>query len=174
MIEISFSNHLPVIFVCYTAGMENNGDRQSNRQREIAIGDIALDLAMHKLRCNGKTVALTLSESKLLTYIAFKAGTPVPIRELLEHVMETRPLHKTTVVEPHICRLRAKMRAIGSKTTIRTMRRQGYVIDATLRQTIGHHPPQPPKLEDRAYRDCHIAHIKPPISELPAGATGLP
>ena len=108
--------------------MENNGDRQSNRQREIAIGDIALDLAMHKLRCNGKTVALTLSESKLLTYIAFKAGTPVSIRELLVHVMETRQSCKTTLVEPHICRLRAKMREIGATTTIRIIRNQGYVI----------------------------------------------
>ena len=128
MIEISFSNHLPVIFVCYTAGMENNGGRQANMQREIAIGDIALDLPMHKLRCNGKTVALTLSESKLLTYIAFKAGTPVPIRELLERVMETRQSCKTTVVEPHISRLRAKMRAIGANTTIRMIRNHGYVI----------------------------------------------
>ena len=108
--------------------MENNYETKANMQREIAIGDIALDMAMHKLRCNGKTVALTLSESKLLTYIAFKAGTPVPIRELLERVMETRQSCKTTVVEPHISRLRAKMREIGAMTTIRIIRNHGYVI----------------------------------------------
>ena len=97
-------------------------------QREIAIGDIALDMAMHKLRCNGKTVALTLSESKILAYIVFNSRRPIPIRELLVHVMETRQSRRTTVVEPHICRLRAKMREIGAMTTIRIIRNQGYVI----------------------------------------------
>ena len=108
--------------------MENHYETQANILREIAIGDIALDMAFHKLRCNGKTVALTLSESKILAYIAFKAGRPVPTAELLERVMETRQSRKTTVVEPHISRLRAKMRALGAKATIRAIRNQGYVI----------------------------------------------
>ena len=108
--------------------MENNYETKANIQREIAIGDIAFDLALHELRSNGRCAPLTLSESKILAYIVFKAGKPVPTAELLERVMETRQSRKTTVVEPHICRLRAKMRAIGAKTTIRAIRNQGYVI----------------------------------------------
>ena len=108
--------------------MENNYETQANIQRGIAIGDIAFDLALHELHRNGRCAPLTLSESKILAYIAFKAGRPVPTAELLERVMETRQSRKTTVVEPHISRLRAKMRALGAKATIRPIRNLGYVI----------------------------------------------
>ena len=108
--------------------MENDYETKANIQREIAIGDIALDLALHELHRNGRCAPLTLSESKILAYIVFKAGKPVPTAELLERVMETRQSRKTTVVEPHISRLRAKMRALGAKATIRATRNQGYVI----------------------------------------------
>ena len=108
--------------------MENNYETKANIQREIAIGDIAFDMALHELHRNGRCAPLTLSESKILAYIVFKAGKPVPTAELLERVMETRQSRKTTVVEPHISRLRAKMRALGAKATIRAIRNQGYVI----------------------------------------------
>ena len=108
--------------------MENNYETKANIQREIAIGDIAFDLTLHELHRNGRCAPLTLSESKILAYIVFKAERPVPTAELLERAMAMHPSRKTTVVEPHISRLRAKMRALGAKATIRAIRNQGYVI----------------------------------------------
>ena len=51
--------------------MENHYETQANIQREIAIGDIAFNLALHELHRNGRCAPLTLSESKILALRSF-------------------------------------------------------------------------------------------------------
>ena len=95
---------------------------------ETAVGDVFYNSLLHTLRHGDKSVALTLSESKILSCLMLRETAPVAAEELLRCALEVSQAHKTTVVEPHISRLRRKLREIGAETSIKAVRSCGYVI----------------------------------------------
>ena len=95
---------------------------------ETAVGDVFYNSLLHTLRHGDKSVALTLSESKILSFLMLRETAPVAAEELLRCALEVSQAHKTTVVEPHISRLRRKLREIGAETSIKAVRSRGYAI----------------------------------------------
>ncbi|MFE3092750.1 response regulator transcription factor [Streptomyces sp. NPDC059248] len=88
------------------------------------VGDVEIDQETHRVRVAGRPVALTPTETRLLTELAGAPGTVVRRDTLLRTVWHDRWRGDTRVVDVHVQRLRAK---IGSERIV-TVRGFGYKI----------------------------------------------
>ena len=95
------------------------------------IADLEIDRLSHKVMRGGVEIDLQPREYRLLEYLMKNAGQVVTRTMLLEHVWDFHFDPKTTIVETHISRIRAKLEACGPEApTIQTIRGAGYMLAA--------------------------------------------
>ena len=94
----------------------------------LTVGDLKLDLVRHRATREGVRVDLLPREFRLLEYLMRHAGRVVTRTMLLEQVWDFHFDPKTSVVETHISRLRAKIDRPFDKPMIQTRRGAGYVL----------------------------------------------
>jgi two-component system OmpR family response regulator len=93
----------------------------------LRVGDLELDLLRRSCRHGRLEVGLQAREFRLLEYLMRHPGQVVTRTMLLEHVWDFHFDPRTTVVETHISRLRAKLGAgEGEQAVIETVRGAGY------------------------------------------------
>jgi two-component system, OmpR family, response regulator len=92
--------------------------------------DIEMDLVRRTVSRAGQQITLLPQEFKLLEYLLRNAGNVVTRRMLLENVWGIHFDPRTSVVESHISRLRAKLGAGTGGEYIRTIRGSGYCFIA--------------------------------------------
>jgi two-component system, OmpR family, response regulator len=93
----------------------------------IRVGDLELDLARRGCRRGDRPIDLQPREFRLLEYLMRHPGQIVTRTMLLEHVWDFHFDPRTTVVETHISRLRAKLGAEeAEQAVIETVRGAGY------------------------------------------------
>jgi two-component system OmpR family response regulator len=96
----------------------------------IRIADLEIDLIHRRVVRAGQTIDLLPREFDLLHYLASNAGKVVTRSMLLEHVWDFHFDPKTSVVETHISRLRAKIDRAFNEPLIHTIPRAGYSLHA--------------------------------------------
>ncbi|MGH8227172.1 MAG: response regulator transcription factor [Steroidobacteraceae bacterium] len=101
-------------------------------QTRLRAADIELDLIRRKAMRADREIALLPQEFKLLEYLLRNAGTVVTRSMLLERVWEIHFDPRTSIVESHMSRLRAKLGDGGDTEYIRTIRGSGYMFVAGL------------------------------------------
>ncbi|ATB35734.1 DNA-binding response regulator [Cystobacter fuscus] len=95
----------------------------------LTLADLEMDLLKRTVVRAGKVIELQPTEFRLLEYLLRHAGRVVTRTMLLEHVWNFNFDPKTSVVETHISRLRAKLdRGFGSEL-LHTVRGAGYKLD---------------------------------------------
>ncbi len=94
----------------------------------LAVADLTLDRLTRRVERGGVPVDLQPREYSLLEYLMQHAGQVVTRTMLLEHVWEFHFDPKTSVVETHMSRLRAKVDKPFAAELIRTVRGAGYVL----------------------------------------------
>jgi two-component system OmpR family response regulator len=93
----------------------------------LHVGDLELDLARRSCRLGDRQIDLQPREFRLLEYLMRHPGHVVTRTMLLEHVWDFHFDPRTTVVETHISRLRAKLSsAEAEQGLIETVRGAGY------------------------------------------------
>jgi two-component system OmpR family response regulator len=97
----------------------------------LRVGDLELDLLKRTVTRQGRPVDLQPREFSLLEYLMRHAGRVVTRTMLLENVWDFHFDPKTTVVETHMSRLRAKVDRDYAVELIHTVRGQGYSIYAS-------------------------------------------
>ncbi|HEX4023440.1 MAG TPA: response regulator transcription factor [Steroidobacteraceae bacterium] len=95
---------------------------------QLRAADVELDLIERRVTRAGRAVALLPQEFKLLEYLLRNAGSVVTRSMLLEHVWDIHFDPKTSVVESHVSRLRAKLSRGADIEYIRTVRGSGYMF----------------------------------------------
>lgn len=90
----------------------------------LAAGTITLDTNQMRIVLDGKSLALTPLEYRLVSYMLHHKGRIVPGSELLEHVYGDSDSREVNAIEALIVRLRRKL---GSGA-IETRRGQGYLM----------------------------------------------
>jgi DNA-binding response OmpR family regulator len=99
---------------------------RAGRERQVAVGPVAIDLDAHIVTLDGAEVTLTPMEYGLLEYLIRRAGMVVTVPDLLRHVWgssaEWQDAH--TVAE-HVRRLRQKL----GREWIKTVRGAGYRLE---------------------------------------------
>jgi len=97
----------------------------------FAAGEADLSTGEVRFR-SGEKVRLLPLEAELLRYLASCAGRVVSRDEILAHVWHSRlTAAETRTVDVHVARLREKLGDDSARPLIRTVRGQGYVLQAT-------------------------------------------
>jgi two-component system OmpR family response regulator len=96
----------------------------------LRAGDLVMDLLARTVTRAGSPVTLQPREFRLLEFLLRRKGQVVTRTMLLEGVWDFHFDPRTSVVETHISRLRAKLDPLGPPL-IHTVRGAGYVLRAT-------------------------------------------
>lgn len=103
----------------------------SEQKTSLKVADLEMDLLTRRVTRAGKVVDILPQEFRLLEYLLRNAGRVVTRTMLLENVWEFHFDPKTTVVETHISRLRAKIDKGFDSELIQTVRNVGYIFGGT-------------------------------------------
>ena len=103
--------------------------RPSLAEDVIAIGDIEMDRAAHRVRRAGKEVHLGPTEYKLLDHLIQHPGRVFSREQLLDAVWGSDVYVEARTVDVHVGRLRKALNVDGVKDPIRTVRSAGYSLD---------------------------------------------
>ncbi|MEO5807641.1 winged helix-turn-helix domain-containing protein [Devosia sp.] len=94
----------------------------------LRVGDLELDLTRRTAKRNDQKIELQAREFMLLEFLMRNAGRVVTRSMLLERVWDFHFDPKTSVVETHISRLRAKIDKPFNVQLLHTVRSTGYSI----------------------------------------------
>ena len=93
-------------------------------------GPLAVDTIAHAATVDGRSVALTATEYRLLEFLVRRAGTIVSREQLGEHVWGGDADPFSNVSDVYVGYLRRKLAAAGAPPLIRTVRGLGYMLKA--------------------------------------------
>lgn len=96
----------------------------------LSYDDVEMDVAGHKVRRGGKTVALGPTEFRLLRHFLEHPGHVFSRERLMDAVWGRDKEIETRTVDVHIRRLRKAINTEGSRDLIRTVRSAGYALDS--------------------------------------------
>jgi two-component system OmpR family response regulator len=96
----------------------------------LRVGDLELDVARRTVRRDGRKIDLQPREFTLLEFLMRNEGRVVTRTMMLERVWDFHFDPKTSVVETHISRLRAKIDKPFAVQLLHTIRSNGYSIHA--------------------------------------------
>jgi two-component system OmpR family response regulator len=99
-------------------------------QTVLQVADLEMNLIQRRVMRGGQVVELLPREFELLHYLMKHADRVVTRTMLLEHVWDFHFDPKTSVVETHISRLRAKIDRPFDQPLIHTVPRAGYSLHA--------------------------------------------
>jgi len=97
----------------------------------LTVGDLIMDTRIWRVTRQERRIDLQPREFRLLEYLMRHAGEVVTRTMLLEKVWEFNFDPRTSVVETHISRIRAKVDRPFQVALIKTIRGVGYTIDAS-------------------------------------------
>jgi two-component system OmpR family response regulator len=97
----------------------------------LRVADLEMDRLKRTVVRAGRRIELQQQEFKLLEYLMRNAGQVVTRTMLLENVWEFHFDPRTSVVETHISRLRAKVDRDFERELIHTVRGSGYCLSDT-------------------------------------------
>jgi len=124
----------PFSFSELNARINALGRRAPMREQTVSVlklGALELNRLQRSARVGDKVLDLKPKEFQLLEYLMQNADRVVTRTMLLEHVWDFHFDPKTTIVETHISRIRAKLEACGPEApNIHTVRGAGYMLDA--------------------------------------------
>ena len=103
--------------------------RPSLSEERLVLGDIVMDLAMHRVARGGKWIHLGPTEFRLLRLFMERPSRVFTREQLLDRAWG-RDIHvELRTVDVHIRRLRNALGTHGGDDVIRTVRGTGYALD---------------------------------------------
>lgn len=100
------------------------------RPAALEFGDLRLDPAGHRATVGGVPLALTATETCLMTELLRAPGALVAKRDFLGACWDWAFDGDPNIVEVYIRRIRKKLAAAGSSVSIATIRTAGYRLEA--------------------------------------------
>ena len=97
-------------------------------ETRLKVGDLEVDLVSRRVSRGGDTIDLQPREFRLLEVLVRNQGRILTRTMLLERVWSFHFDPKTSVVETHISRLRAKIDKPSGRELIHTIRGSGYTV----------------------------------------------
>jgi two-component system phosphate regulon response regulator PhoB len=95
----------------------------------LRFGDVAMDLAAHRVSRAGKSIHLGPTEFRLLRHLLHHPGRVFSREQLLDAVWGHTVYVEPRTVDVHIRRLRKALNAAGEVDVVRTVRSAGYALD---------------------------------------------
>jgi two-component system, OmpR family, response regulator len=98
---------------------------------EIVVGDLVLDPRRRTVRLGETPIELTRREFALLEYLMRNRDRTRTKQEILDHVWGPGSARDANVVEVYVGYLRRKLDAPSGRSSVRTVRGQGYVLESS-------------------------------------------
>jgi two-component system, OmpR family, response regulator len=98
---------------------------------DLVVGGLVLDPRRHTLRLGETPIELTRREFALLEYLMRNSGRPRSKQEILDHVWGAGHDRDPNVVEVYMGYLRRKVDEPFGRSTLRTVRGRGYVLEGS-------------------------------------------
>ena len=95
----------------------------------IAVGDLRIDRARHRVSRSGEEIPLTLTEFNLLEYFAKRKNVAVTRKEVLEAVWGGGIDGFTNIVDVYVNYLRKKIERGDRPKLLKTVRGVGYMVE---------------------------------------------
>lgn len=95
-------------------------------QEQYSVGDLVLDIAMHRVTSSGNEVALSPTEFRLLRHFVTHPERVYTRSQLLDTVWGQQVFIEERTVDVHIRRLRKALEPHGKANLIQTVRGSGY------------------------------------------------
>ncbi len=96
---------------------------------EIRLGRIVMDLKLHSLRRNEKSIDLSKTEWDLLEYLLRHPGQVMSRQNILDYIWSYDSQVKPELVDVYISYIRKKLNIPGLPDPIQTVRGVGYRLD---------------------------------------------
>ena len=106
--------------------------RPSLLAEKLSYGGIELDVAAHRVRRDGQTIALSPTEYRLLKHFLENPEKVYSRQQLLDVAWPHNEDIELRTVDVHIRRLRVALGAERGADLIRTVRSEGYSLDSGL------------------------------------------
>lgn len=104
--------------------------RPALAEERLALGDLAVDLASHRVTRAGQKIEIGPTEFRLLRFLLEHPGRVFSRAQLLDAVWGNASEVEERTVDVHIRRLRKAINLQGLPDLIRTVRAAGYAIEA--------------------------------------------
>ena len=95
----------------------------------MTFGDIELDTRTLTLSCGENSINLTLKESELLEYFIANKNAVLSKEMIIEKLWGFDSAAEANHVEVYVSFLRKKLKFVGSRTVINTVRGVGYLLE---------------------------------------------
>ncbi len=107
---------------------------EAERPAVLAVGDLRLDPATHKVRRGDSPVRLSAKEFALLEVFMRRPGEVLSRLQLLEHAWDFAYENRSNVVDVYVRRLRRKIDDPFGTESLETVRGAGYRLRAAPRE----------------------------------------
>ncbi|MBN8645693.1 MAG: response regulator transcription factor [Planctomycetes bacterium] len=114
----------PKVLVARVRAVLRRHEPEPTGQISLAGGDMLIDPARHAVRIHGEEVELTLTQYKLLAYLASRPGFVRTRDQMVAAVRGEDAVLSSRAIDVHIAALRAKLGAMGE--IVETVRGVGY------------------------------------------------
>jgi two-component system phosphate regulon response regulator PhoB len=104
-----------------------NGDEETSRGA-VTAGPISVDTERHIVAVDGKEVALTMTEYKIIISMIERLGEIISREMLMREVRGITNAQSARTIDTHITRIRTKLGTAGD--LIKTVRSRGYRFEA--------------------------------------------
>lgn len=106
--------------------LRRSGPSKDDTATPLTLGPLKLDVGAHRFYVEGKEVALTALEFRLLEYLLTRLGRVQTREQLLEEVWGLSSSLETRTIDTHVMRLRDKLGP--ARAFLETVRGVGYRI----------------------------------------------
>ncbi len=96
---------------------------------DVSFGDIALDMAAFTVACGENKATLSNKEAQVLSLLLAAKGKVVSVEAITNQAWDMDASAIDANVWVYISYLRKKLSSIGAKTTIKSIRYQGYYLE---------------------------------------------
>ncbi|MCK4565241.1 MAG: response regulator transcription factor [Verrucomicrobia bacterium] len=103
--------------------------RYGQKNPELRIGNLLLDLNRHEVRVEENPLSLTPREYRVLEFLCLRAGALASRPEIEAHMYAEASEIFSNTIDSTVSVLRRKLAASGSKTKILTKRGEGYLLE---------------------------------------------
>lgn len=106
--------------------------REGHATSVLQVGKVHLNLDTKRLTVGGQAIHLTKREYQLIEVMALKRGRTLSKESLLLALYGGRDEPELKIIDVFVCKLRAKLRALGAADHIETVWGQGYALREPL------------------------------------------
>jgi two-component system phosphate regulon response regulator PhoB len=103
--------------------------RPAGSDKTLSFGGLTMDLAVHRVTRNGRSIHLGPTEYRLLKFLMERPRRVFSREQLLDAVWGYNIYVEARTVDVHIRRLRNAINADGEPDVIRTVRSAGYALE---------------------------------------------